>query len=379
MAAMLVLIIVALATMIAMAMLSSASLQASVSDNATRGAVADYMANSAIQAAAHYLQNPGKLPVSWVKSGYALYVTGATVSGVRGSFDVNATVNSTIPDAYVVTATGYSGSTNTVTRSATAQIQLQRAMPSYGTVFGSGSYSLIGAYTVNGGILVSGTVVSTLGATVNGGINSSPKSTDFTVPAVGSVNYFGAGTTTYKMSDGRTGTAQVLPSGTVTSQPAWNSTTNPGEVFYFSGPMTIGTSSGTLALGGTYIVRSNSLTVKNTAPGANSAVNVKITPVSGMPALIVDQNISLTTKNVGLTVNGVVWLGSQFSLNGGLINPPTVTINGSLLLPTSASLALILGGSATINYDATKTTVNSFNASTPEPIVGVKYLTGGSQ
>src|SRR5450432_242583 len=89
-ATMLVLVVVALASLIGMAMLSSSALQQEVADSASRAAASDYLAESAVQASAFYLQNPAKLPANWVHTGYALYTRGATIAGVSGSFDADA-------------------------------------------------------------------------------------------------------------------------------------------------------------------------------------------------------------------------------------------------------------------------------------------------
>jgi hypothetical protein len=373
MAALLVLIIVALATLISMAMLSSASLQASISDSASRGAVADYMTSSALQTATHYLQNPTKVPATWVRTGYAFYVTGATISGVSGSFDVNAALTSK-PDTYLVTATGYSSSTNAVTRSATAQVQLQRATPSNAGAFGTGSFKIPLGYTFNGPVLVNGTISQLLGI-ITGLLTLTPQSTDFIVPTTATINYFGGGATpsTYTMPDGTTGTPDLLTSSTLTSAPVAK-TSNPGKVFYINGPLKITNTSSTtpLQLTGTFVVTSGTLTMQNTNALALSAANVVITPQSGFPALIVNQGIIINTKDIGLTANGVVWSGTGITWNAAALNSSLV-INGSLLLPSTASLGNIVLGTATINYTATNAAVNHLSTSA-QPITGTKYL-----
>ncbi|HMB95131.1 MAG TPA: hypothetical protein VKK61_03750 [Tepidisphaeraceae bacterium] len=377
-AALLVLAIVALASLIGMAMLASASLQADVSNSAVKGAAADYLASSAMQAGSHYLQYPAKVPSAWVHSGYLFYVTGATISGVSGSFDLNAVATSK-PDTYQLTAIGYSGTTNAVTRTMTAQIQLQRAMPSNAGGFGTGTFIIPSGYTFNGPVLVNG-ILSLLGV-VTGAISQSPKATDFVVPSLTTINYYGANIAggTYTMPDGTTGTPQLISGPTLSSQPAYNSTTNPGKVFYINGPLTISAASGTpLSLSGTYIVRSNALTVKNSNSSSSSVATATITPQSGFPALIVDNKLTMSGKNISLIANGVVWTGSGISWSAGLISSSSLTINGSLLLPAGATLGInVLGGwSASINYDPSKTTVNNLTTSAqPQPITSVKYQT----
>jgi hypothetical protein len=365
-AAMLVLIVVALATLLSLAMLSSASLQASVSDSAARGAVADYMTSSALQTATHYLQYPTKIPASWTRTGYAFYVSGATVSGVSGSFDVNATLT-VKADTYLISATGYSGSTNAVTRSATAQVQLQRATPSTSGAFGTGTFKIPLGYTFNGPALVNGSLSPILG-TVTGTINQTPGASDFVVPTTSTINYFGAGATptTYTMPD-------LITTPTLSAQPIAKAT-NPGKVFYINSPLKINnTSSSTpLQLTGTFIVASGSLTMQNSNAIGITPASVVITPQTGFPALIVNQNIIMSTKNIGLTANGVVWTGTGITWNAGVLNSSLV-INGSLLLPATGSLGNITLGSATINYTAANSAVKNMTTSV-QPIIGTKYL-----
>lgn len=369
MAAMLVLIVVALATLISMAMLSSASLQSSVADSASRGAVADYMASSAIQVAEHYLQYSSKQPVSWgTRAGYKLYVTGATIPGVNGSFDLNVAATAK-PDTYQINATGYSDSADTVTRSASAQIQLQRAMPSGAAGFGTGTFTIPLGYTFNGAGLVNG-VLAIVG-TLTGAITTKPGANDFLVPTLSTINHYGAAASpgSYTMPDGSTGVPQAVASPITSASQMNANANNPGKIFYVNGPLTIKTSS-PLTLTGTLVILSNNLTVQNSNALSLSVATITINPQSGFPAIITDGNISLGTKNIGLVANGVVWVGGQISAVAAALNS-SLTINGSLLVPNTPGLGTILPALATINYSAAFATVNNLN-NTAQPIIGVK-------
>src|SRR5262245_46102234 len=105
-ALLLVLAAVALAALMGLAMLSNASLSAQISGNAARSASAEYMAESAIQTAAYYLQYPSKMPAAWGNhAGHTIYVTDQSLTGAEGSFDLDVTTTATA-DVYNIAATG---------------------------------------------------------------------------------------------------------------------------------------------------------------------------------------------------------------------------------------------------------------------------------
>jgi Tfp pilus assembly protein PilX len=185
-ALLLVLTVIGLASLIGMAMLSSASLQAQVADSANRSAVADYLADSAVQTAAYYLQrNQANMPTSWgTHAGYAIYKTNVQATGVDGTFDVTAAPTG-VPDEFVIHAVGRSSGTNPVTRTTNATLRVIRAKPTYAAGFG-GSTTVVGAknFFVNGAaVAASGTITNTASANFGGGIRIGMGASEFSVPS----------------------------------------------------------------------------------------------------------------------------------------------------------------------------------------------------
>jgi len=126
-ALMLVIALLAAGTLVGLAMLSTATLQAQVAHGVETSTAADYLAESAVQTAAYYLQRDrAKMPASWSTTpGYAIHATNVTVSGISGSFDVSA-VATGITDEYQISATGRSSGSTTVTRTASSKMRVQR-------------------------------------------------------------------------------------------------------------------------------------------------------------------------------------------------------------------------------------------------------------
>src|SRR5262245_35519309 len=87
-----VLTVVGLASLVGLVRLSASAIQADIAHNSAQGATADYMAESAIQTAGYFLQrNCSNMPASWgTTAGYTIFASNVTVSGVSGSFDVDA-------------------------------------------------------------------------------------------------------------------------------------------------------------------------------------------------------------------------------------------------------------------------------------------------
>ena len=130
MALMLVVAVIAMASLIGYAMLSNASIQAQAAGNHERAAIADYLAESAVQTAGYYLQRSMVgMPGDWDDtSGYMIHAQNVTVTGVDGSFDL-AVSPTTTPDVYQIVATGRSGGSSPLTRTITAQVKTIQATP----------------------------------------------------------------------------------------------------------------------------------------------------------------------------------------------------------------------------------------------------------
>jgi hypothetical protein len=360
---MIVLMVIAIATLLGLAMLSAATLQAQVAHSAQDAATADYLAESAVQTAAYYLQRDlARCPASWTGTvGYKIHANNVTIPGVDGSFDVDATAT-TITDQYQISAVGRSSGATPVTRTATAKLTVLRTTPSYATGFGGLTTSIGLRNIFNGGPVVYNSLIANSG-TFNAGSRAYTTS-DFAVPssASGQVNYYGGDVAggTYTMPNGNVGTPQILSSATITSTASLTAlATNPGKFFYSSGSIVItgaGTYNATLIARGTIDFR----------PALGSVVTIN--RVAGFPALVTDSALAINFKSGTVTINGVTFLGGGTSW--GALTNTAVKINGALLTPspTLSSAA----GSLTVNYIANNVDVLNLTPNLVQPSVGIR-------
>lgn len=368
-ALMLVLTVVGLASIIGLGMLSIASLQSQSADGAEKSAAADYLAESAIQTAAYYLQRDGgSIPTAWTATaGHVIYAQNVVVSGVSGTFDIDVTATGKA-DEFRIAATGHSAGASPVTRSASATLRVLRVSPTFGSGFGGavtiGSNNRLNGFTIANGAITNNGVIS-------GGSRTSFLSTEFSVAGltVGSINYYGGNIAsgTYTLPNGNVGTPQILSSGTLSSPTALTAAaTNPGKVFYYNGNVTI-TGAGTY--NGTIIARGK-LTVQ---PPLGSTVNIN--RQSGFPAVVADGNLTINARNLTLNINGVTWLGTGTSWASGIaVSGSKATINGALLMPGGQALGAGGLGSLTVNYTAANADVINLTPTVAQPATGLKFV-----
>lgn len=365
MAYLMVMLALSVAGILGMATLASTSLSVQAAASHQKSAQARCATDSAVQAALYGLQYPTALPSSWTTtSGHAIYATGVSIDATSGTFDVDATSGS-VRDVYTITATGHAASDPTFSRSSTVSMELNRAKPVYAGVFAAPT-TVANRCSFVGAVLSSGTVTLSGTGTISGSIKLNPTSTDFAIPTAATINYYGAGSTpgTYTMPDGvTTGTPEALAA-TITSFPAASSF-NPGHVFYANSDLTITTTT-TQTLNGTLIVKGN-LTIT----GIGGAVVV--TPIAKMPAVITAGYIKPNSRNLAVTLNGVVWSGAGWTWGSALAGT-VIKVNGCLMLPSGATLGNLNSASILATYTAANADVPDI-AVTPQPVTGVHVLT----
>jgi hypothetical protein len=361
-ALLLVLTAVALASLVGLSILSSASLHAQVSGNTAKAASAEFLAESGIQVAVFFLQNPSMMPAAWgSQPGYTIFADDQTLTGMDGSFDLRVQPNAAT-DVFDIQATGSSPGESPITRTATAQIKAVRAIPQSAASFG-GAINIGGRHYVNGPVVAGGAV--TYAGNITGTVRQSFNSTDYVIPTSATVNTYGAGATpgSYTLLDGSTGTPQSV-SGTITAFPALSGS-NPGKVYYSNGDLIVNATS-TINFNGTLVVLGN-LTVRGT--------NFTITPEAQMPALITTGQLRMNLTNITLQVNGVAWLGNGTAWTGGVNSNSKVIINGSLLMPSGVVFGNTTTGNVTINFASNNVNIASLTTSSqPQPITGVRLL-----
>lgn len=371
---MLVMSAVALASLLAFALLSGAMVQSRTSANAARVQAADCLAESGINLAMYYLQNPAQATLNaqgyWAGTGGDI----AIGTGVAGTVNVSVVRDAANTWTYEVTSTGKSGMVDgaQVTRTAQARIyvrneyQLQYAagfnqnttLWAYTTIDGSvlcnrvltlkSNSSLTGTAYCQSASLPVGMIVTT--ASVPSGAIGSPTNADVNLystytwqSAAKSADTIPAATTSL------TGTAGIPTRSASASNPAGVWLSQPT-----GGTLTLGDH---VTIDGTLVVQGN-LTI--------NGAGIVITPKSGFPALIVTGTLQVNQPSKSLTVHGICYVGttlksfgipanqsvsSQLRINGGLLiggaTPITTNYNAATYVKLDPSLCLAPELSAT--------------------------------
>lgn len=327
---MLVLFVLALTAVLGAAMLSSSALQSDVSATTLKSAEADALAESGVQIAEYYLLNPGSQPSTWPSLGFA--------PSQLANGSVNVSVGGTNPYTITSTATDSTDATGAISRVITSTVKI------------TSEYEINAAITSNSALRLSNKVSLTANAQATSDVictNFVTGGTSYTIdsnaatggPTASQVNLY----QTYTLASGQTGTAQVINGNQTISSlaslpaPAAN---NPGNVYYVVGNVTCqltspATFNGTLVVAG------------NVTLGTNSKTPT-ITPVMGLPALIITGKFICNSGATGLTANGVVFIGGGISTSTN--TTVTLLINGALLIDTNG-ISAGYDGYVDVNYN----------------------------
>ena len=381
---MLVIAVIALASILGYVMLSSATLQNRAGSNQIKTLSADYLAESGLNIAMYYLQYPKNAPAlngdgywSGMNGNYTL------PNGRPGSLSVAVTRDATDPWTYEIAATasvgGEGDSTSRITRTAGARVYVRNEFVMRpGAVVANGNITFYGPITTTGDVYSAKQMGIKTGASTpaingKGYSQSAITSTGYTTPTGSywpidntaanapiapsndSVNRY----RTYATDDGQQYNAGLLTtvtdllSGLLSIIFPPPSTDNPAGVIYkdaTSAPLVV---TDNQTINGTLVVDGD-LQIKGT--------NITINPQPGFPALIVTGNLEIFQSGKNLTANGVTYIGGTLkSNNNGLPAPlpalaSTFTVNGGLIFgsPTATPIMLGYNVKTNLNYNATK-------------------------
>lgn len=367
MALVLVLSVIALASVLGFAMLSSSALDAQVAQNSNQAKSADYLAESAVQAALFYLQYPSKLPPGWaLQPGSYIHTVNQNLGeDVGGTFDLIVKETPT-RNQYTIQALGR-GSPASPPRVIEATARVARAKITAANHHG-GSITIPVRTTITGPVLARGSITNNSGIALTSAIDTSLLASAYEVPAATKVNYYGATSPDgkYLCPDGTVGYAQKITTSLVL--PAVNDN-NPGRVFIWDNtlsPDLVVTSP--IAINGTLVVKGGSLSIRTSG--------VSITPVHGYPALIVEQDLNMYRTNAALTVNGVTYVGRNLTWTQlfGANTGSSLTIKGALIMPSSSTIGTPgSGGATTIEFVEENVPVPDVS-STLQPATSVTVL-----
>jgi hypothetical protein len=348
----LVLAAVALATVVGLTMLSTSAIHAQVSNNSSDKVAGEYLADSGVQAALYYLQYPHLMPPGWgTTAGYYAKASNVAMPYGQGSFDLEVTAAGEA-DVYNIKSSARGASPQEIL--ATAKVH--RAKIDSAGHFG-GSITLPLGVTVDGPLTINGLLTNLTGL-LFGLVKTAPlPPSSYRVPSSATINWYGADQPDrrYLMPDGTVGYAQQLAAAPVAAPAA--AADNPGRVFFYSNttaPDLVMTSA--VNINGTLIVKGGSLSVR--------ANGITITPVGGMPALLIERDLNMYRTNAVLVANGAVWVGRNVTWTTmlGLSTGTSGRVNGALLMPAGSAIAAPgVGGTLTLKYVAANVDVPLLN------------------
>lgn len=413
-----VVMVVALATVLGYVMLSTATLQHHAGSNQTKLLSADYLAESGLNIAMYYLQYPAQAPAlnaagHWAgMNGEYTLPNGSPASlsvTVTQVMDDTVVPAEAVPWLYEIAASASVGSStdpsHRVTRTSGARVFVQtESVMRPGALVVNSTLPLNGPVTVYGDVYAPKTMsmkAAAPAATVYGyGYAPTPFMTSYPTykqptklyapisnPTAGAaiaptnddVNRY----TTYKVDgepydadgdddgDGLLGSILSGVLGLITVAPTEE---NPAGVIYKEGTYEL---QDNVTINGTLVVEGN-LLVK----GANITIN----PQPGFPALIVTGNLEIYQQGKSLTSNGLTYVGGQLrSNNNGLLSivtPSTFTVNGQLLIGTTGvspqpTTPIMTGYNVktTLTYNAAKATAPDISSEfrTPTGVTIVRW------
>lgn len=329
-------------TVLSLAMLAASSAQVRAVDNAARAARAESLADSGTGLAMYYLLHPEKSPVLLVQASLVdtLYYPGemnVPLGSDGGTADLYVTM--VRPNVYRIVSTGRDGGGEILRRKICEVAVAVDPKPQHAGAFG-GKLVLDNRWTVagTGGLRamrilsgdlglasLEGPVYALNGASVPGALPPPTFPRDAAVPL--SETLYAARTSTnaaftYSYG-GKTCTAQALPtrpSGTLMGDAA----TNPANVWYADADVEV---TSPLNVNGTLILRDGrSLTLK---------ANATVTPMPGMPALIVDKTLKFDSANVTLVARGYTYVGEKVDFRD--MDNSTLDVRGALAVGFESS------------------------------------------
>ncbi len=332
-ALLLVLGVVAVASIISWAMLSSASLRARVDANVKDSVESKYLADSGVSYAMYYLRYPEKSPVALTTGAYNNFYAGQT--GVRMWTDagglVDITVTNTALNTFLIRSTAIvQGTTQTVESEVTLTTvgyKVETAAAFGGAITLPSQVTITGPVSTVSNILDSvGNLLTSLGgATVSVSSSAVPAFSDLLQVTETGVTASTGGTDRTYSIDGVKYVAEKAPAtitGTLlTTRPALN----PANVWYSETDVVLNGAT----INGTLILRTSGTGVQLQGTSTINVAN------NGLPALIVPKDLTMkhaTLKPAKLTVQGVTWIGSKVTVTGTSISAGALNFVGSLLM-----------------------------------------------
>jgi hypothetical protein len=346
----LVLIVVAIATMMGWAVIASSGVGTKVAVAAETQLQRKYLAESGLQLAMYYLQNPEQSPVGVVYGAWGNVhypgESGVSLGDMPGTLDV--TVTNTANGVFQITSVGtLEGDTQT----ASAIVHLEKYKTFSQAANFVGDITLGSNISITGGLLAVGSVVTNtatiVGDVLSGGNNSGSGNGNSNLPE-GTLTRYPVSMTHYLPSyyvNGKRFTARRISGTTVlASLLDLDLVNNPHNVWYTDQNVTFHL---VTILNGTVITTNG----KNITVAGTLTVN----PQASLPALVSDNDLVISGNSRTVTLNGPTYIKNQIR-GTGTTTLSKVNINGVLVSAASSSLLNGFSGAVKITLDGDKAT-----------------------
>jgi hypothetical protein len=376
-----VMTVVAVATVMGMAILASNTLQAEASSNQDQAWQADAMAESGINLGLYYLQNLGDSDASKCPAAISALgvpppsntpytATNLNVgASTSGRFDL--TIDRVSRYRYTLAATGRSAVSGGVTRNMGATVDVNyygyamiATNPTTGSLTVPAATTVVGDIyssipVVNNGTITGTVYASSVSGSGSGGLLGSVLNlvAGLLSPSTANVNHY-----TVYTYNGSAGTGELIVLGTLDNVTKGPSALNPAGVFYTLGNLTLGSN---VRITGTVVTQGGQLRVNG--PG-NS-----ITAMDGMPAVVSDQDIRYTNNSATLDVNGMVYTGGRI-LRSGAFTGDTLTVDGGVMFGGS-SVTIDANITVKVRYNRARMSVKGFDTRGDPPPSSVSVVT----
>ena len=364
-ALLLVISAVAVASILGLAILSSAAMRAATNATACRAAEAQYLAESGANLAMYYMQNPADAPS--LSNGVYSGGTGLDFEClIPGVVDLAIARSDSDTSIYNIASTAHVGNraNDRLTRKLNVSVRINSTYKVTSALASIGDFTMPSTMTISGDVRCDGTFAQmpSNGSTsmLNGTIHASgsnvsgwlpnpsfPSAACPTVQQLTLLTTIGGAIPYYSYLDDagvqHAGTPQLI-SGVITGTltPA---ASNPKAIYYATDNLSLGQ----CAIDGSIV-----LTGANTKLTVTDAAH--ITARSGMPALIVPDSVLFRsdTASKSLNVDGVCWIGNGISTTGNAPSTSSMVVNGALLFGGTTPVIGEFVGAISVTFDASK-------------------------
>ena len=373
---MMVIAVVAVAAILAMAVLSSNTLQAKASSGRAAVAQADSLAESGLNRALYYAHNiddGSKCPIRSLAVGATYKETNVSLgSAVNGTFDLS--IERRTQNRYYIEATGKVGPAETpLRRTVTAFVDVNYtlwAMAFGGDVTLPANTTVVGDIYCDGNLINNGavdgvvyakTVSGTGSQTEKGLLGDVVDAVSGIVKSLASIlkilspdpiNHY----TSYTHNGTTYAAESILVSSLSNKTLDPDKEKNPAGIFYKTGTLDL---NGNVTINGTLVVMGN-LRVQST----NNVIN----PAEGYPALVIDDDLMFKQAASSLEVWGFMHFGGRLVKASGSVVNSNFRVNGALYNPGHGATTFDPAfGKIYVKFDRTRSSVKGWNLDYPNP------------